>query len=80
MVFEYVERRSLMELPTENPLNEHIAWKYFRDTLKGLEYREFATGTGSPSIIIPSISSIENLHFFSSLSEDCASRSQGIHR
>ncbi|KAI6235596.1 Protein kinase domain-containing protein [Aphelenchoides besseyi] len=41
MVFEYVERRSLLELPTENPLDEETAWKYFRDTLKGLEYLHF---------------------------------------
>uniref|UniRef100_A0A1I8AWP5 Protein kinase domain-containing protein n=1 Tax=Meloidogyne hapla TaxID=6305 RepID=A0A1I8AWP5_MELHA len=39
MVFEYMERRSLMELPTQNPLKEQLAWKYFRDTLKGLEYQ-----------------------------------------
>jgi hypothetical protein len=38
MVFEYVERRSLLELPTEEPLAEETAWKYFRDTVKGLEY------------------------------------------
>ncbi|KAH7731769.1 CKK-1 protein [Aphelenchoides avenae] len=38
MVFEYMERKSLLELPTENPLDEEIAWKYFRDTLRGLEY------------------------------------------
>lgn len=38
MVFEYVERRSLLELPTDNPLDEETAWGYFRDTLKGLEY------------------------------------------
>ena len=42
MVFEYMERRSLMELPTQNPLNEQLAWKYFRDTLKGLEYRNYS--------------------------------------
>uniref|UniRef100_A0AC34RF06 Protein kinase domain-containing protein n=1 Tax=Panagrolaimus sp. JU765 TaxID=591449 RepID=A0AC34RF06_9BILA len=41
MVFEYVERRSLLELPTDNPLDEETAWKYFRDTLKGLEYLHF---------------------------------------
>ena len=40
MVFEYVEKRSLLDLPTENPLDEQTAWKYFRDTLKGLEYCE----------------------------------------
>jgi serine/threonine protein kinase len=42
MVFEYVERRSLLELPTDTPLDEETAWKYFRDTLKGLEYCEFS--------------------------------------
>ena len=41
MVFEYVERRSLLELPTDNPLDEETAWKYFRYTLKGLEYCKF---------------------------------------
>ncbi|KAI6241491.1 Protein kinase domain-containing protein [Aphelenchoides fujianensis] len=41
MVFEYVERRSLLELPTDTPLDEETAWKYFRDTLKGLEYLHF---------------------------------------
>uniref|UniRef100_A0A7E4W847 calcium/calmodulin-dependent protein kinase n=2 Tax=Panagrellus redivivus TaxID=6233 RepID=A0A7E4W847_PANRE len=41
MVFEYVERRSLLELPTDNPLDEDTAWKYFRDTLKGLEYLHY---------------------------------------
>jgi serine/threonine protein kinase len=40
MVFEYMERRSLMELPNQYPLKEQLAWKYFRDTLKGLEYRK----------------------------------------
>ncbi|KAL3073832.1 hypothetical protein niasHT_034864 [Heterodera trifolii] len=41
MVFEYVEKRSLMDLPTDNPLCEFTAWKYFRDALKGLEYLHF---------------------------------------
>ena len=35
------EFRSLLELPTDNPLKEHDAWKYFRDTLKGLEYLHY---------------------------------------
>ncbi|TKR76494.1 hypothetical protein L596_017620 [Steinernema carpocapsae] len=38
MVFEYVERGSILEIPTEQPLDEELAWRYFRDTLKGLEY------------------------------------------
>ncbi|CAD5213749.1 unnamed protein product [Bursaphelenchus okinawaensis] len=41
MVFEYVERRTLLELPTEHPLDEETAWKYFRDTVKGLEYLHY---------------------------------------
>uniref|UniRef100_A0A914I533 calcium/calmodulin-dependent protein kinase n=1 Tax=Globodera rostochiensis TaxID=31243 RepID=A0A914I533_GLORO len=41
MVFEYVEKRSLMDLPTDSPLCEYTAWKYFRDALKGLEYLHF---------------------------------------
>ncbi|KAK0414876.1 hypothetical protein QR680_011653 [Steinernema hermaphroditum] len=38
MVFEYVERGSILEIPTDQPLEEDLAWRYFRDTLKGLEY------------------------------------------
>uniref|UniRef100_A0A1I8A8C3 calcium/calmodulin-dependent protein kinase n=1 Tax=Steinernema glaseri TaxID=37863 RepID=A0A1I8A8C3_9BILA len=38
MVFEYVERGSILEIPTDQPLEEEVAWRYFRDTLKGLEY------------------------------------------
>ncbi|CAJ0943253.1 unnamed protein product, partial [Mesorhabditis belari] len=41
MVFEYVERGSILEIPTDRPLDEDTAWKYFRDTLKGLEYLHY---------------------------------------
>ncbi|TKR76493.1 hypothetical protein L596_017620 [Steinernema carpocapsae] len=41
MVFEYVERGSILEIPTEQPLDEELAWRYFRDTLKGLEYLHY---------------------------------------
>ncbi|CAD5219467.1 unnamed protein product [Bursaphelenchus xylophilus] len=41
MVFEYVEHRTLLELPTDTPLDEETAWKYFRDTVKGLEYLHY---------------------------------------
>lgn len=27
-----------MEVPTDEPLSEDVAWQYFRDTLMGLEY------------------------------------------
>ncbi|KAK6053938.1 hypothetical protein COOONC_08557 [Cooperia oncophora] len=40
MVFEFVERGSILDVPTDKPLDEDSAWKYFRDTLRGLEYRE----------------------------------------
>lgn len=32
--------RPVLDIPTENPLDERIAWSYFRDTVKGLEYRK----------------------------------------
>lgn len=38
MVFEFVERGAVLDIPTENPLTEDTAWSYFRDTLRGLEY------------------------------------------
>ena len=31
----------MLSIPTENPLSEENAWKYFRDTLQGLEYLHF---------------------------------------
>ncbi|KAE9417006.1 hypothetical protein Angca_007759, partial [Angiostrongylus cantonensis] len=41
MVFEFVERGSILDVPTDKPLDEDIAWKYFRDTLRGLEYLHY---------------------------------------
>lgn len=38
MVFEFVEKGSILEIPTDKPLDEDTAWSYFRDTLCGLEY------------------------------------------
>uniref|UniRef100_A0A0R3RJ06 calcium/calmodulin-dependent protein kinase n=1 Tax=Elaeophora elaphi TaxID=1147741 RepID=A0A0R3RJ06_9BILA len=40
MVFELLENGPVLEIPTENPLDERVAWSYFRDTVKGLEYRK----------------------------------------
>ncbi|VDD93107.1 unnamed protein product [Enterobius vermicularis] len=31
----------ILDIPTEHPFEEDLAWKYFRDTLKGLEYLHF---------------------------------------
>ncbi|KIH43810.1 hypothetical protein ANCDUO_26178 [Ancylostoma duodenale] len=41
MVFEFVEKGSILEVPTDKPLDEDCAWKYFRDTLRGLEYLHY---------------------------------------
>ncbi|KAJ1351739.1 Calcium/calmodulin-dependent protein kinase kinase [Parelaphostrongylus tenuis] len=41
MVFEFVERGSILDVPTDKPLDEDSAWKYFRDTLRGLEYLHY---------------------------------------
>uniref|UniRef100_A0A915Q899 Protein kinase domain-containing protein n=1 Tax=Setaria digitata TaxID=48799 RepID=A0A915Q899_9BILA len=41
MVFELLENGPVLEIPTENPLDERTAWSYFRDTLKGLEYLHY---------------------------------------
>ncbi|VBB32993.1 unnamed protein product [Acanthocheilonema viteae] len=41
MVFELLENGPVLEIPTENPLDERIAWSYFRDVVKGLEYLHY---------------------------------------
>lgn len=41
MVFEFVEKGSILEIPTDKPLDEDTAWSYFRDTLCGLEYLHY---------------------------------------
>lgn len=41
MVFELLENGPVLDIPTENPLDERIAWSYFRDTVKGLEYLHY---------------------------------------
>ncbi|VDK74944.1 unnamed protein product [Onchocerca ochengi] len=38
MVFELLENGPVLEIPTDNPLDEKTAWTYFRDTIRGLEY------------------------------------------
>jgi len=38
LVFEYVEKGFLIEIPTDEPLSEKVAWRYFRDLVKGVEY------------------------------------------
>ncbi|VDK76412.1 unnamed protein product [Litomosoides sigmodontis] len=41
MVFELLENGPVLEIPTKNPLDERIAWSYFRDIVKGLEYLHY---------------------------------------
>ncbi|CEF65470.1 Protein kinase domain and Serine/threonine-/dual specificity protein kinase, catalytic domain and Protein kinase-like domain-containing protein [Strongyloides ratti] len=41
IIFELVEKGSIIEIPTDKPLSENKAWKYFRDTLSGLEYLHY---------------------------------------
>ena len=39
-VFEYFEKGTVIDIPTDDPLSEEEAWKYFRDLTLGIEYRE----------------------------------------
>lgn len=41
MVFEFLERGEVLEVPTDNPLSEEKAWLSFRDVLLGLEYLHY---------------------------------------
>lgn len=41
LVFELVEKGPVMEVPTDNPLSECDARKYFRDVHSGIEYLHF---------------------------------------
>ncbi|XP_055354330.1 calcium/calmodulin-dependent protein kinase kinase 1-like [Paramacrobiotus metropolitanus] len=38
MVFELLERGEVLVVPTEKPLTETVAWRYFRDLVLGVEY------------------------------------------
>ncbi|XP_038058645.1 calcium/calmodulin-dependent protein kinase kinase 1-like isoform X2 [Patiria miniata] len=41
MVFELVEKGAVMEVPTNNPFSEELAWTYFRDIILGIEYLHY---------------------------------------
>jgi serine/threonine protein kinase len=41
LVFEYVEKGPIINIPTDTPLSEDEAWKYFRQLIKGIEYLHF---------------------------------------
>ena len=41
LVFELIEKGPVMEIPTDNPLSESDARKYFRDVHSGIEYLHF---------------------------------------
>lgn len=38
MVFEFLEKGPVIEIPTSTPLSETQAWTYFRDVVLGIEY------------------------------------------
>lgn len=41
LVFELLEGGQVLEIPTENPLDEEKAWTYFRDVVLGIEYLHY---------------------------------------
>ncbi|XP_069683438.1 uncharacterized protein [Periplaneta americana] len=41
LVFELLERGEVLKVPTEKPLSEDQAWKYFRDVVMGIEYLHY---------------------------------------
>ncbi|XP_047538401.1 calcium/calmodulin-dependent protein kinase kinase 1 [Vanessa atalanta] len=41
LVFQLLEGGPVIDIPTENPLSEDVARKYFRDALLGIEYLHF---------------------------------------
>ncbi|KAG8226889.1 hypothetical protein J437_LFUL005648 [Ladona fulva] len=38
LVFEWLEKGEILTIPTDKPLEEQVAWTYFRDIVKGIEY------------------------------------------
>lgn len=67
LVFELVERGEVLEIPTDNPLDEQKAWLAIRDVILGLEYRR--------SIFVLVVSPLLSVGFFfcSTLSKDNSS-------
>ncbi|XP_021941699.1 serine/threonine-protein kinase STE20-like, partial [Zootermopsis nevadensis] len=41
LVFDLLERGEVLEVPTDTPLSEEQAWKYFRDVVMGIEYLHY---------------------------------------
>ncbi|CAG7720400.1 unnamed protein product [Allacma fusca] len=41
LVFELLERGEILDVPTDKPLSEEKAWKYFRDVILGIEYLHY---------------------------------------
>lgn len=64
MVFEFVEKGSILEIPTDKPLDEDTAWSYFRDTLCGLEYREFLVVWDEKETLDVLVTDKTNMSFF----------------
>ncbi|XP_076257097.1 calcium/calmodulin-dependent protein kinase kinase 1-like isoform X6 [Rhynchophorus ferrugineus] len=41
LAFELLDRGQVLEVPTDNPLDEEKSWNYFRDVILGIEYLHF---------------------------------------
>lgn len=41
LAFELLDRGQVLEVPTDQPLDEEKAWNYFRDVVLGIEYLHF---------------------------------------
>ncbi|XP_023714650.2 serine/threonine-protein kinase KIN82 isoform X3 [Cryptotermes secundus] len=41
LAFELLERGEVLQVPTDTPLTEEQAWKYFRDVVMGIEYLHY---------------------------------------
>lgn len=41
LVFEFMERGAVIDIPCDNPLTELEAWRYFRDLVIGVEYLHY---------------------------------------
>lgn len=41
MVFELVDKGPVVEVPSDNPLSEMLAWTYFRDIVQGMEFLHY---------------------------------------
>lgn len=67
LVFELVQKGEVLQIPTDKPLDEQTARRYFRDVVMGVEYRKFIFYhfhySKNFATIFPRIRSNENVFF-----------------